>query len=726
MYGVYPRGWGKCVTGDTLIYTNEGIKEIGEYFNYCTDDGEFWEEVNDLGVINRYGKLENVSSLYYGGYKPTKKIITEYNYNIEGTLEHPLLIMNTEGKLEWKKIGDIKVGDYVVINRNNDSWGNNVDINIKKILKSNKPLSRNEMNMSKDIAVDIYKNISENVFFTTSEKKSIQLQIILLNLGVVTNRRKIDGKWYVLIIDDTEIDDYLFTKVTDIENSSNYVYDISLLDTHSFVANGIISHNTFNEVVMMYVSAVLYPGIEFALTAQTKENAAELLKDKHSDILKKYPWFKHEVLDKSFTKSDAEVLFVNGSRIDILANNQSSKGQRRHQIMIEESALLDDFTFQDALFPIVEHGRLTAGKLGINNPEELSQKVSFFTTAGFRGSDEYERNLRMMDDMVNLNGKIVIGSDWKLGCWYGRGSTKKQILDKKKNMTPIAFGQNYESKWVGAAGDALVDIKKVLALRTLTKPEIKGDGISEYYLSMDVARSNNTSNNQSAIAVFKVIRNKETHRIKKVQLVNMIYVPNFLNFTAQAIQLKRVKYLYNAKIVVIDENGLGVGIKDELLKEHIDPITGDFYPCWDTINTEDIPDNPKDAEKCLFALSSQGINSDIIVNFIDTVEGGKLELLVKHDGTYKLDDEHYINTVVAPMAQTDLLVEELSNLKLEHKSSGRLDVKQLTKRVDKDRYSAVAYGLYYIMKYENNTQKEIQKIDVGELLKMFKKPQIRA
>ena len=88
---------------------------------------------------------------------------------------------------------------------------------------------------------------------------------------------------------------------------------------------------TFNEVIVMYILCVLFPGMEFALTAQTKENAAELLKDKHSDIIKKYPWFKNEVVDTRFSKSDAEIKFANDSRIDILANNQSSKGQRRTQ-----------------------------------------------------------------------------------------------------------------------------------------------------------------------------------------------------------------------------------------------------------------------------------------------------------------------------------------------------------------------------------------------------------
>ncbi|HZJ99874.1 MAG TPA: hypothetical protein VFC79_07700, partial [Tissierellaceae bacterium] len=473
---------------------------------------------------------------------------------------------------------------------------------------------------------------------------------------------------------------------------------------------------TFNEVAVMYVISVLFPGMEFALTAQTKENAAELLKDKHNDIIKKYPWFKNEVFSTRFSKSDSEVIFLNDSKIDILANTQSSKGQRRHAIMIEESALLDDFTYQDALFPIVEHGRMTIGEKGIRNPEELDQKVSFFTTAGYRGSDEFERSIRMKDRMHSLNGEIILGSSWQLGCWYGRGSTKNQIMQKKADMSPIAFAQNYESKWVGSVSNALVDMKKLLSLRTLDKPEVIGDNKSEYYLSMDVARSGKTSNNQSSIAVLKAIRDTKTHRIKKIQLVNLIHVPNTFSFTAQAIVLKRIKYIYNAKMVSVDMNGLGSGMWDELFKEHIDPITNQQYPCWDSINTEDKPENTRDVDKCLFGMTSQGLQTDIIVSFMDIVESERLELLTKHSESYHLDDKNYVENVVAPMVQTDFLIEEISNIQLEHQNSGRLGMKQVTKRVDKDRLMAVMYGIYYIMRYENNPIKEAEDIDLSQLL----------
>ena len=131
----------------------------------------------------------------------------------------------------------------------------------------------------------------------------------------------------------------------------------------------------------MFIIAVLYPGVTMAMTAQTKANAAELLKDKYDEITRQYPWFKNEILKVRSAKDDFEITFVNGSRIDVLANAQTSKGQRRNRIQIEESALIDNYTFEDALKPIVEIGRTTQGKLGTTDPLEINQAISFFTTA---------------------------------------------------------------------------------------------------------------------------------------------------------------------------------------------------------------------------------------------------------------------------------------------------------------------------------------------------------
>lgn len=463
---------------------------------------------------------------------------------------------------------------------------------------------------------------------------------------------------------------------------------------------------TLLEIMGMVHSAIFYPDIEISMTAQTKENASSILEDKWRELIKFYPMLLNEIDGKpSFTKDSAEIRFLSGGRIDVLANQQSSKGQRRKRINIEEAALLNNELFQDVLEPIPNVPRRTIGKKAVINPEEMNGQINFFTTSGFRGSDEFERNVRMVDEMAELKGKIVLGSDWQLAVHYGRGEPKSVILDKKQRLSPIFFAMNYESKWVGATDGAIVDINKFINLRTLEKPELSGDGKSDYILSVDVARSQSNNNNQTSIAILKIKKNKDG-KITRIPLVNLINLPNGLNFSAQAIEVKRIRKLFNAKVVVVDINGLGVGLLDELLKDTIDPVTGDSLGCWNTINTDHQPEE-QNAEKIVYALTSQGINHDIIVNFIDMVESGKLQLLIKNSNNdYDVHDIDYIKNNILPYVHTDLLVEEVANLKLKKLPSGKFTIEQVTKRVDKDRYSAVSMGLWYIKEFENTEIKQ--------------------
>ena len=458
---------------------------------------------------------------------------------------------------------------------------------------------------------------------------------------------------------------------------------------------------TLLEVMGMYSVAVFYPDIEISMTAQTRENASKLLEEKHREIIKFYPLMKDEIVKAGFSKDSAEIIFTSGGRIDIMANHQSSKGARRKRLNVEESALLNNDLFQDVLEPIVNVPRRTIGKGAFIDPEELNGSINFFTTSGFRGSDEYARSLQMIDEMAELKGKMVLGSDWQLACAYGRGETKSQLLDKKSKLSPVFFAMNYESRWVGATDNALVDINKLLGLRSLTKAENIGAKDAEYVLGIDVARSVETGNNQSSVAVMKLKRNKNS-KIAQIMLVNLYTISNLLNFTAQAIEIKKIKRAFHAKMAICDSNGLGIGLIDELMKESFDPNTGESLGCWNTINTDSVPET-KDSERCLYDLKPQAANSDIVVSFIDMIESGKLRLLErKVNSDYDLNDkENYMHNIV-PFLHTDALIEEISNLQLKTLPSGKVTVERVIRKLNKDRFSAVAYALWYIKTFEDN------------------------
>lgn len=463
---------------------------------------------------------------------------------------------------------------------------------------------------------------------------------------------------------------------------------------------------TYTEVLDDFIAAILFPNITLSITAQTKENAAALLEDKYNEIISDFPLLENEVEKVRFAKNDAYIKWKSGAIITNLANAQTSKGRRRHRIKIEESALLNNTLFEDALEPITEVPRTTAGSLGIVDPEEMNFQIHFYTTSGFRGTDEYNRSVKMVKGMRDCSGDIVLGSGWMLPCYYGRGSTKAQILKKKKRSNPIFFAQNYEQNWVGCSDGALVDINKLMACRVLEQPimEIQNES-DEFYIGVDVARSENTNNNQSSISVVQVIRNKNTKRIIDLNVVNVLNMSNKLNFTEQACIIKKYKRAYKAKMVIADGNGLGAGLVDELLKPSYDKITGEYLGCFDTINTDNQPQS-SDAEKCLFDIKAQSYQTKVISHFINTVENGMLKMLVhKKEQDFSNKEQEFFDKNIAPFINTELLFFEISNLRL--KVNGKnLSVEKVVKKIDKDRFSALSYCLFYILEFTNKDKIE--------------------
>lgn len=458
---------------------------------------------------------------------------------------------------------------------------------------------------------------------------------------------------------------------------------------------------TFCEIMSLVAIAILYPGITLSISAQTKENACSLLSDKWNELCKFYPLLENELIERpTFSKNVAIIKFRNYAEIDAIANSQSTKGQRRRRLSIEESARLNNSLFEDALAPVVEVPRITVGKLGISNPCELNQQIHFFTTAGFKGSDEYQRLISMVDEMENLNGKIVLGSSWRLPCWYGRGSTKSQILNKKKNMSIVAFAQNYEQEWVGASDGALVNINNLLSCRSLVgNPTKMINEDDEYYMAVDVARSQKSNNNQSSVVIGRVVRSSDLSKIINIEIVNIINIPNILNFNAQAIKVKRIQKLYNAKAVVVDGNGLGAGFVDELLKETIDKDTGESLGCWDTINDNNEPEIPN-SPKIVYNLKAQTCQNEIVTNFIDYVDSKKLRLLEqKFENEFNDSEWDNFDAEIKPYIETDAFIEEAANLKMGHLSNGGITIEQAVKKINKDRCSAMMYMLWYVEKF---------------------------
>jgi len=115
-------GLGKCVTGDTLVLTDQGLREIHTLradLSEPAEPGTFLKAEPCRVWTGR--EWAPIKSFYFDGEKPTKRIQTRYGFTIEGSYRHPLWVRKSEGE-GWRRLPDLAAGDFVCIERREMAW----------------------------------------------------------------------------------------------------------------------------------------------------------------------------------------------------------------------------------------------------------------------------------------------------------------------------------------------------------------------------------------------------------------------------------------------------------------------------------------------------------------------------------------------------------------------------------------------------------------------------
>lgn len=96
------------------------------------------------------------------------------------------------------------------------------------------------------------------------------------------------------------------------------------------------------------------------------------------------------------SKADLVYDFKNGSKLDILAASQRSRGARRTGGLIEECILIDEDILNEVLIPTLNiNRRLTDGSRDENEP--ANKALVFVTTAGWKNS--FARPLEVIGEL---------------------------------------------------------------------------------------------------------------------------------------------------------------------------------------------------------------------------------------------------------------------------------------------------------------------------------------
>jgi len=119
---IYLSGKPKCVPKNTKLLTNIGLVSIEEIFNHhniLLDDKERTEDVTSKKVfVDTSDGRKQVTHFTINGKKELLEIQTKLGLSIKVTKNHPLRVMSSTGILEWVNAENLKINDYLVVNRN--------------------------------------------------------------------------------------------------------------------------------------------------------------------------------------------------------------------------------------------------------------------------------------------------------------------------------------------------------------------------------------------------------------------------------------------------------------------------------------------------------------------------------------------------------------------------------------------------------------------------------
>ncbi|MBI2268609.1 MAG: ATP-dependent zinc metalloprotease FtsH [Candidatus Blackburnbacteria bacterium] len=125
---VGPSGTGKCISGDSVIWTNKGLMEIKDvpryyYVNSLTHEVH-GAALASVDVDNIWSEDKFASHWFDLGEQETINIDLRNGFSLEGTLEHPVVMMGKDGKLRFRKLDDLQVGDWVALQYGRQMFGN--------------------------------------------------------------------------------------------------------------------------------------------------------------------------------------------------------------------------------------------------------------------------------------------------------------------------------------------------------------------------------------------------------------------------------------------------------------------------------------------------------------------------------------------------------------------------------------------------------------------------
>lgn len=504
---------------------------------------------------------------------------------------------------------------------------------------------------------------------------------------------------------------------------------------------------TYLTALFCCVRCILFPGTKIVVSSGTLKQANEVLLKIQDDFMKQSSMLRSEIEKCSIGQNDASIYFKNGSWIKTRTSSENSRSARANCIIVDEFRMVDETVLNTVLRKFLTSPRQPKY---LNKPEykhlQERNKEIYMSSAYFKSSWAYKKaqsyTLNFFDDKKKY---MIVGLPYQVSIKEGLLS-REQVEDEMSELDYNELVQQMEMEclWFGDTDGSLFKFDELASRRKLKKAYMPlsfyNDKIQvpkimvteKRILSLDVALMQSTKkkkNDAAALFINDLIQINDTSYQS-----NFVYGETFEGLTTDdmGIILMRYFYKYNCTDIVLDTNGIGLGVYDFIIKDQYDQETGETYKALTCINDPLMAErcNVRDAHKVIWSVkATEKFNNEICVLLRTGIQNGKINFLVSeqecdvilkdlYKGFLKLSPTDQAKLKM-PYLQTTFAVYEL--VKLDHEvKNGNIKVKEIS-GMRKDRYSSIAYSYWCACQLEHklkpktqSTQSLISKLSINQ------------
>lgn len=497
---------------------------------------------------------------------------------------------------------------------------------------------------------------------------------------------------------------------------------------------------TFLSAVFCVIRCILYPGTKICIASGTRGQSINVLEKIILELKPNSPELAAEI-DEKETKingTNAQIVFKNSSYIKVVTAADSARGNRANLLLLDEFRMIPKDVIDTILRKFLTQKRmpryeeLTKEERKVEYAKEKN-KTMYLSSAYFVDHWSYLKcadTCRFMLD--DTKQQFVCGLPYQLSITEGL-LDPDTVADEmsETDFNEIKFQMEYEALWYGSTNGSFFDYNSISKNRRIKYPmlpnklaekvnnsqlvKIPVKQIGEIrILSADIALMSSRKNDNDATAIF--INQLMPTKAKRFTS-NIVYADSCegLRTDDQALVIRKLFDEYNCDYLVLDANGLGLGVYDCLARDIVDPETGEIYPALSCCNDSEMASRctVAGADKVIWAVkASAKFNSNCALMLREAFRSGRIRLLTTEYEAEELlgDIRGYSSLSPAertqlqlPYIHTTLLVDELTKL-LHEESDGKVKIYEKS-GMRKDRYSSLSYNYYVANQIENKMNK---------------------